>query len=91
MLQANDQAVFLNEQGLRALQHLARDWIEGNALHCRRVEPPENGFVEVMARATALPVEETSGDVRLLIPAHFVDVIVLDREQCAVGFISAKS
>ncbi|MBK6717012.1 MAG: hypothetical protein IPG57_18535, partial [Burkholderiales bacterium] len=68
--------VFLNAQGVLALQHLDPEWLEGKSLHCRRITT-QGAFVEVVARARALPDDENA-DTHLLIPVHFIDLIVLD-------------
>jgi len=76
MKQGEHQAVFLNAQGVAALHHLDPDWLEGRTLRCRRITT-QGAFVEVVARARAVPDDENA-DTHLLIPVHFIDLIVLD-------------
>lgn len=86
MRQGDHQAVLLSDQGVRALQHLQPDWLQDKLLLCRRISP-QGIFVEVVARAAKLPDDENA-DAHLLIPAHFIDLIVLDEPDTRPGFIT---
>jgi len=84
MTHGDRQTVFLNEHGARALQHLSPDWIQDKTLDCRMASQ-QGAFVEVKARARALPDEEAA-EVHLLIPIPFIDLIILDEPERRTGF-----
>ena len=84
MKQGSHQAVFLNSEGITALGHLAPTWLQDGSLLCRRITT-HNYFVEIVARARSLPDEEDA-DAHLLIPTHFVNLIVLDEPNPRPGF-----
>ena len=85
----NTQCVCLNENGVKALRHLAELYVrDGNILDCHEIKIDQPRYLEAKLRPQRDYPEEMmeASLAHVLVPHEFVSLIVLDEPNIPVGF-----
>ena len=79
------QAIILNQDGTKSLSRLQPEYMNHDGLIlCQKILDDTNHFFDVVV----IPqINEDAKTLHLLIPIHFVDLVVLDDASKTIGFV----
>lgn len=85
MAEEHIKALFLNAAGVEALAHLANYMRDGGVMDCTHVSV-EGPYVEAKVKLQGEVGSKLGIEAHLLVPHHFISLVVLDEVKRPIGF-----